>query len=157
MIIREEMHGDQMYFISKGTAECFITHIANGRKSFERLRFIEENEYFGEISLVTCLKRTASVRSCDFVYCMKLERSDYNILESNFPHLVDEMKKKVREFNDSKMMFRWVEFCEFMLIFCVGGQRWLIFLGSGLLIRYGFFSQITVLFFRKSLNKFWKR
>lgn len=37
---------------------------------------------------------------------MKLVRKDYNILESNFPHLVDEMKKRVRQFNDSKMAFR---------------------------------------------------
>lgn len=37
---------------------------------------------------------------------MKLCRKDYNILESNFPHLVDEMKKRVRQFNDSKMAFR---------------------------------------------------
>lgn len=67
---------------------------------------MKENEYFGEISLVTCLKRTASVRANDFIYCMKLERKDYMILESNFPHLVDEMKKKVRNFDDSKMTFR---------------------------------------------------
>lgn len=37
---------------------------------------------------------------------MKLERKDYYTLENNFPHLVDEMKKKVRNFNDSKMEFR---------------------------------------------------
>jgi len=37
---------------------------------------------------------------------MKLERKDYNILESNFPHLVDEMKKRVRAFSDPKMLFR---------------------------------------------------
>ena len=51
---------------------------------------------------------------------MKLERKDYNILENNFPHLVDEMKKNVREFNDTKMKFRreamsniaWLRFIE---------------------------------------------
>ena len=37
---------------------------------------------------------------------MKLNRKDYNILENNFPHLVDEMKKRVREFSDDKMIFR---------------------------------------------------
>lgn len=37
---------------------------------------------------------------------MKLNRKDYNILEENFPHLVDEMKNRVRKFSDSKMVFR---------------------------------------------------
>jgi len=106
LIIREDMHGDQMYFISGGSVECFITNIKNGKLYEKKLRMMKKNEYLGEVSLVTCLKRTASVRANDFVYCMKLERKDYNILEHNFPHLVDEMKKRVREFNDSKMRFR---------------------------------------------------
>jgi CRP-like cAMP-binding protein len=87
------MHGDQMYFISKGEAECYITHKNNqSETTTEHLRDLKENEYFGEIALVTCLKRTASVRAKDFLYCMKLERSNYEILEMNFPHLVDIMK-----------------------------------------------------------------
>lgn len=106
LIIREDMHGDQMYFISNGSVECFITHNENGETTTEKLRILKQNEYFGEVALVTCLKRSASVRANDFVYCMKLDRKDYNILESNFPHLVDEMKKKVRAYSDSKMSFR---------------------------------------------------
>jgi competence protein ComGF len=106
LIIREDMHGDQMYFISNGSVEWFITHINGEKKEIQRLRILKQNEYFGEVALVTWLKRSASVKAIDFVYCMKLERKDYNILEENFPHLVDEMKKRVREFTDSKMIFR---------------------------------------------------
>lgn len=107
VIIREDMHGDQMYFISDGSVECYITRDEDGTTKTEKLKILKQNEYFGEVALVTCLKRSANVRANDFVYCMKLERKDYNILDSNFPHLVDEMKKRVREnYSDSKMTFR---------------------------------------------------
>lgn len=67
LIIREDMHGDQMYFISEGSVECFITVKKRDTIYERKLRLLRENEYFGEISLVTCLKRTASVRANDYV------------------------------------------------------------------------------------------
>ena len=68
VIIREDMHGDEMYFINNGSVECFITLIEDGVKTQKRLKILRQNEYFGEVALVTCLKRSASVRANDFVY-----------------------------------------------------------------------------------------
>ena len=70
------------------------------------LRVLYEGDYFGEVALVTSLKRTATVKAVTQTYCMKLDRSKFNILQQNFPHIVDEMKQRIRSFKDPKMVFR---------------------------------------------------
>ena len=66
--------------------------------NYTTLRVLYEGDYFGEVALVTNLKRTASVRTVKQTYCMKLDRSKFDVLQQNFPHIVDEMKQRVRSF-----------------------------------------------------------
>ena len=85
-IIRQGDTGKKLYFISRGKVEVWIgpddyqeksdEHKSEGSESvscssrpatvMKLVRDMDEGEYFGEISLITNLKRTATVKAKDF-------------------------------------------------------------------------------------------
>lgn len=109
LILKEGDHGDMMYFINKGSCKVLLFNGNFDSKEnamFDKLDTLGEGCYFGEVALVTELKRTASIQATKVTYCMSINRDNFTIMEDNFPHLVDEMKMRVRTYNDPKMVFR---------------------------------------------------
>ena len=58
------------------------------KKSNECITTIKDGSIFGEIALLTKLKRTATVSSKDFTNCAFINREDVRVLDEYFPHIV---------------------------------------------------------------------
>jgi CRP-like cAMP-binding protein len=69
-IIREGERGDSLYFINKG--ECDVTLRDSKTKEQNCIAILKDGVIFGEIALLTKLKRTATVVSKDFSNCAYL-------------------------------------------------------------------------------------
>eukprot|EP01029_Cantina_marsupialis_P023538 TRINITY_DN5898_c0_g1_i3.p1 TRINITY_DN5898_c0_g1~~TRINITY_DN5898_c0_g1_i3.p1 ORF type:complete len:906 (+),score=275.51 TRINITY_DN5898_c0_g1_i3:605-3322(+) len=72
-IIREGEQGTQMYFLVKGRAEAIGGYKTDQQRTF---RVLEEGSYFGELSLLMPIRRTASIRAltcCNLFVLTKLE------------------------------------------------------------------------------------
>ena len=67
------------------------------------MRVLYKGDYFGEVAIVTNLKRTATIKSMTYTYCMKLNPKKIKDLKESFPHIIDELKNKVRTYDDVKM------------------------------------------------------
>ena len=61
---------------------------------------------FGEIALLTKLKRTATVQSDDYTNCAYLNKEDVEQIQLNFPHIAKQFKDKIKEYKDEKMNFK---------------------------------------------------
>ena len=67
VIIREGERGDSLYLINKG--EVDVIQKDNKTKFEKIISTLKDGTIFGEISLLTKLKRTATVVSKDFSNC----------------------------------------------------------------------------------------
>lgn len=85
IIIREGEQGDNIYFLNKGKIDILLKM---EKKSNEVISTLSDGIIFGEVSLLTKLKRTASVSSTDYTSCAYINREDVSVLEENFPHIV---------------------------------------------------------------------
>jgi CRP-like cAMP-binding protein len=61
--------GTDMFFIDYGKAEVFLKHT--------HVKTLKKNDYFGEIALITDVRRTASVQASTFLQVVCLEREDF--------------------------------------------------------------------------------
>jgi len=73
------------------------------KQDFETMASLSKGDYFGEVAIVTNLKRTASVKAIGNSYCMKINPDKIKDLKENFPHIIDELKNKARTYDDIKM------------------------------------------------------
>lgn len=76
------------------------------KKENEVVSTISDGTIFGEIALLTKLKRTATVRSSDYTSCAYISRVDVKMMEENFPHIVQQIREKIKGYSDAKMQFR---------------------------------------------------
>jgi ATP-binding cassette subfamily B protein len=77
IICRQGTVGDELYFVGKGEVEVLIQH-EDGHEQI--LGFINEGEYFGEISFLRRVPRTATCRAHDNVELHILRRQDFDQL-----------------------------------------------------------------------------
>lgn len=61
--------GTDMFFIDYGKAEVFLKHT--------HVKTLKKNDYFGEIALITDVRRTASVQASSFLQVVCLKREDF--------------------------------------------------------------------------------
>lgn len=73
-IIREGERGDSLYFINKGEVDVSLRN--NDSKIDNCIGILKDGVVFGEIALLTNLKRTATVISKDFSNCAYLAKED---------------------------------------------------------------------------------
>ena len=84
-----------MYFIIKGTVDIYnVSEVYKiGQDSIEGSFVCKENhiamlrtgQYFGEIGLITKMKRTATVRAKDDVSLAKLSQASFQDIKNEFP------------------------------------------------------------------------
>lgn len=95
-IFREGEVGHNMYFISKGSVEII------SEKTGAVFATISEGGFFGEISLVMDMPRTASVRALDYSDMYTLDKHNFHEVLRDFP----EFALKVREMAVERMKSR---------------------------------------------------
>jgi len=108
-----------MYFLSAGAVDIFITvekpskkqenaeennplAIENKEIRIERLR---EGSYFGEVALITKLKRTATARAIDYTTLAYIDRENFEEVRREFPQVYLNFKRKIRGYEDQDFSF----------------------------------------------------
>jgi potassium efflux system protein len=67
---------------------------------------LDEGDYFGEVSLITGMKRTATVRAMEYCTMAVLDRDSLLSTKENFPSVYLSFRKTIAEYNDPDMMQR---------------------------------------------------
>jgi len=83
-IMRKGEQGDTFYLIRSGSVQVSV----NRKDAPDRqvgLDQMGEGEFFGEISLLTDLPRTATIIACQDVELMELTREDFSAISTRFP------------------------------------------------------------------------
>ena len=70
------------------------------------INILKDGTLFGEVALLTKLKRTATIVSDDYSNCAYLNKQDVHEIEEHFPHIVRHFTSKISEYKDEKMSFR---------------------------------------------------
>lgn len=73
VILREGEKGDNIYFLNKGICQV---ELKGHDKKIDTIATLQDGAIFGEVALLTKLKRTATVRSDDYTNCAFLNKSD---------------------------------------------------------------------------------
>ena len=82
VIINAGDEGDSLYIIKKGTVEVYIYSGDDNEKIV--LSQLSENDYFGEMALITGEPRSAFVATLDEVECLRLEKRGFDqIIKEN--------------------------------------------------------------------------
>ena len=123
-IIRQGDFGNRMYFIGAGAVDVFLVtekikrrkdddnpdkdpnEPAQTEKKEERIQRLKEGLYFGEVALITNLKRTATVRAVDYLTLAYIERPNFEEMRKEFPQVYLSFKKKISIYNDEDFKFR---------------------------------------------------
>ncbi len=92
--------GNEMYFIVKGICEVIIndpgegaepnivsTKVRGPSQLISSSHFQYAGDYFGEVALLTSLRRTAWVRTRTFCTLASLCRKDFDIIMGEAPHV----------------------------------------------------------------------
>ena len=119
-IIRQGDFGNRMYFISSGMVDVFLTvekyqhevkHVdkdpnePKGKdeakensllKHETRINRMVSGTYFGEIALITNLKRTATVKSVDYTTVAYLTRDTFEAIKKEFPQVYLNFKNNIK-------------------------------------------------------------
>ena len=129
-IIRQGDFGNRMYFISSGMVDVYLTvekyhhEIKNPDKDPNepknkenikenallkhetRINRMISGSYFGEIALITNLKRTATVKSVDYTTVSYLTRSTFEDIQKEFPQVYLNFKNNIKNYSDTDFEFR---------------------------------------------------
>ena len=97
VICREDTAGEFLYVVVSGNVKIFA---ASGKKK-KTLAYLEEGEFFGEMSLLDTAPRSASavaVNDCD---CMMINKKDFQMLLKKYPdmayHVLTTLSKRLRQ------------------------------------------------------------
>jgi len=101
--VREGEQGDNIYFINSGRVQVSIR---TDRKEEELVTTLEDGAIFGEVALLTNLKRTATVQATEHTSCAFLEKETVYQIQEHFPHIAAQLKEKIKDYSDKKMEFR---------------------------------------------------
>ena len=77
-----------------------------GKSAEEVYRILRDGAFFGEVAMLTKLKRTANLKSTDCTNCAYLTKTDVQALEQHFPHIIQQFREKIKYYSDPKMHFR---------------------------------------------------
>lgn len=77
-----------MYFINKGEIHVLLKIEKEGTMKEEIYKVLRDGMFFGEVALLTKLKRSATLKAADYSNCAFLTKKDIKGLERNFPHIV---------------------------------------------------------------------
>ena len=119
-ILRQGDFGNRVYFIGSGLVDIFLvqeklkqrkTHdesILEGDfdKKEKRLTRLKEGKYFGEVALITKLKRTASAKAMDYTTLAYIDRENFAEIEIEFPQVYLNFKRQIKEYKDHDFEFR---------------------------------------------------
>ena len=94
--------GDNLYFMNKGDVSVSIStekkdkdDSTDGGRDSQVIAVLKDGSIFGEIALLTKLKRTATVTADDISNCAYLNRQDVEKMEANFPHISKSFRNKI--------------------------------------------------------------
>ena len=73
-VVSEGERGDSLYFLNKG--EVSVTIRESGTKEQQLINILKDGTVFGEVALLTKLKRTATIISDDYSNCAYLGKED---------------------------------------------------------------------------------
>ena len=88
LIIKQHDQGDRLYIIAEGKVQVEIENMAGHSQV---VSYIMENEFFGEVALLTSSPRTASVRACEYTTVLYIKKKDFDV----FLGLNPEKKEKI--------------------------------------------------------------
>ena len=88
IIVQGYRDTEGMYLINDGFCRVHVCdkNTASGKMQDETIRVLEKGDYFGEVSLIYDLRRTASVTSQNYCTLGKLSLKTLHSILSNFPH-----------------------------------------------------------------------
>lgn len=68
---------------------------------------MKEGEYFGEISLITNMKRTATIRAKDFCTLAYMTKRHFLASREEFPQIFQSFKRSIKDrYDDENLRFR---------------------------------------------------
>jgi voltage-gated potassium channel len=87
-LMRQGEEGNEMYFIISGMLDVI--------RDSNSIFLLKEGDFFGEMALVGNKTRTATVKARTFCNLYKLERKTFDLIISDFPEIVDEIREKAK-------------------------------------------------------------
>jgi hypothetical protein len=72
----------------------------------DSLGILKEGKYFGEISLITNLKRSCTVRTCNSSTIAYIKKEHFDEIRYEFPQVYMNIKKGIRNYTDRDFEFR---------------------------------------------------
>jgi len=91
IVCEEETPGESFYIILKGTVEIF------SRRVEQYIATLNEGEFFGEMSLLLGIPRSATVRTLEDTVLFVIERNDLQKLLEDHPELADQIAERLME------------------------------------------------------------
>lgn len=102
VIMREQTTGDEMFFICSGVVEIFVSSSKNAAASYV---CIGDGCYFGDVSVLLGVRRTASARSKTQCMLYRLRKSallsllnDYPAIQSRMINVAQSRRRRVKHF-----------------------------------------------------------
>jgi CRP-like cAMP-binding protein len=131
-IIRQGDFGNRMYFISSGTVDVYLTSEKSQAKkkpnvdrpdiesesefsedeesallrSEIRINRLSTGSYFGEVAIVTNLKRTTTVKAFEYTTLAYLTRENFADIRKEFPQVYLNFKYNIKQYTDTDFEFR---------------------------------------------------
>ena len=98
---------DGMYLINDGFCRVHIYDKSptNNRMQDIDVKVLKKGDYFGEVSLVYDLRRTASITAQNYCTLGKLTLKNLYGILSNFPHFRKSLISQTHKYDDSMRMF----------------------------------------------------
>lgn len=98
MIQQGEPEKDAVFFLVKGACTVSVRDYRNGKAKF--VRTLGSSALFGEVALLFNCKRTATVNSINYSIVAKLQRSKFEFICTEFPELIEKLKREFNNYND---------------------------------------------------------
>jgi CRP-like cAMP-binding protein len=75
-------------------------------KKENRIQRLREGSYFGEVALITRLKRTATAKAYEYTTLACIDRDNFSQIKREFPQVYLNFKQKIRCYEDADFTFR---------------------------------------------------
>ena len=95
-----------IYFIASGKVELSLDVNSVRGATTRTIDILEEGSYFGELALLTNLKRTLNAKSLNFSTLAYMTREIVEEASKEFPQILLNLKKNMLKYNDTEMKFR---------------------------------------------------
>ena len=85
-VVEEGANDGALFLVKQGSLEIFT-------KSGERIGKVGPNEFFGEVSFLTGVPRTANITTTQDSELLRIERDELNEFAAEYPELLQVMKE----------------------------------------------------------------